>query len=159
MNDTAVLKATTVATGVSAGMFFAFSTFVMPALDAADPQQAVQVMQLINEKAPNPALVVAMFGPALTLPYLAYRCRNSPHRHLLITAAAVYLVGLVGVSIGGSFPLNDDLATVHVTAQNAAQEWHDFATPWKPLNHVRTLSGIVATAALAIALHRTRREA
>jgi uncharacterized membrane protein len=65
---TGVLYAATLATalgcGLVAGVFFAFSTFVMPALKRLPPAHGIAAMQSINTVAVTPAFMTALFGTA-----------------------------------------------------------------------------------------------
>ena len=51
--------------GVVAGVFFAFSAFVMKGLDRLPAPRAVEAMQEINAAAPTPAFMAVLFGTAL----------------------------------------------------------------------------------------------
>ncbi|MBO0818411.1 MAG: hypothetical protein J2P30_25030, partial [Actinobacteria bacterium] len=51
-----------VGTGVSAGVFFAFSTFVMKALGRLPAIQGISAMQALNKAAPAPLFMLALFG-------------------------------------------------------------------------------------------------
>ena len=51
--------------GVVAGVFFAFSTFVMSALARLAPAEGIAAMQSINRTAISPLFVVALFGTAI----------------------------------------------------------------------------------------------
>ena len=53
-----------VGAGVSAGVFFAFSTFVMKALGRLPTAQAISAMKAINKAAPTPLFMLALFGTA-----------------------------------------------------------------------------------------------
>ena len=53
-----------VGSGVVAGVLFAFSSFVMPALDRLPPERAIEAMQSINRLAVTPAFMTALFGTA-----------------------------------------------------------------------------------------------
>jgi uncharacterized membrane protein len=59
---------------------------------------------------------------------------------------------VIGVTIVHHVPLNDHLATVHAHAADAGRQWHDYLADWKPLNHVRALSGVAAAGAFVGAL-------
>src|SRR5215208_3318160 len=51
--------------GLSAGVFFAFSSFIMPALDRLAPGQSIRAMNSINKLAVTPVFMTALFGTAL----------------------------------------------------------------------------------------------
>ncbi|WP_228050189.1 hypothetical protein [Tychonema sp. LEGE 06208] len=48
--------------GLIAGVFFAFSTFVMNALGRLPPAQGIAAMQSINIAVINPLFITALFG-------------------------------------------------------------------------------------------------
>ena len=50
--------------GLNAGVFFAFSSFVMKALARLQPAQGIAAMQSINLVAVTPAFMTALFGTA-----------------------------------------------------------------------------------------------
>ena len=64
-----VLYAATLATalgcGLVAGVFFAFSTFVMPALKRLPAAHGIAAMQSINKLAVTPAFMAALFETAV----------------------------------------------------------------------------------------------
>lgn len=151
--DRAVLLAVALGCGLSGGVFFAFSAFVMPALDALAPARAVAAMQAINEKAVTAAFMTLLFGTALAC--LAVAAWAATHlgnagATWALAGAAVFLVGAIGVTIAGNVPLNDTLAAVDPSAGGAAG-WADFHGPWTALNHVRTLASAVGAGMLAVA--------
>ena len=61
----AATLATALGCGLVAGVFFAFSSFVMPALRRLPAAQGVAAMQSINRLAPTPVFMTALFGTAL----------------------------------------------------------------------------------------------
>src|SRR3954464_11687989 len=56
--------ATALGCGLSGGVFFAFSAFVMPALDRLAPRQSIRAMNSINKLALTPVSMPALFGAA-----------------------------------------------------------------------------------------------
>ena len=130
--------ATALGCAVNGGIFFAFSSFVMPALNRLGPERATVAMKAIDVAAVRPAFMTVLFGTAA----LTVATGISGIRHqdpLLIAGSAVFLVGTIGVTIGYHVPLNDALAKGSTT-------WADYAPGWTALNHVRAASGIAAAA-------------
>ena len=153
-----VIAAAAVGSGAVAGVFFAFSGFVMPALDRLTPAQATGTMQSINVTAVRPPLMIALFGTAalvIAAPLLARRGGDQPAA-LLLTAGAIYLIGTVGTTIVGNVPLNDALAHTAAATTDAAT-WSAWSSAWRARNHVRTAAALAATALYATALLRTVR--
>jgi uncharacterized membrane protein len=143
----------TVVCGLSAGVFFAFSSFVMPALERLDPGARVSAMQAINEKAVTPAFMVVLFGGALLCVAVlaaALVSSESGSSPWSVAGAVLFLVGVVGLTVARHVPLNDALATADPGAADAAARWAAYAGAWVPLNHVRTAAGAVAIALLVV---------
>ncbi|WP_367265416.1 hypothetical protein [Polaromonas sp.] len=67
----ALLAAAALGSGVVAGIFFAFSSFVMSALGRLPPAQGVAAMQSINETVINPGFLLVFFGTGLACLALA----------------------------------------------------------------------------------------
>src|ERR1700730_10745199 len=99
-------------TGLVAGVFFAFSSFVMPALARIRPEQSIAAMQSINVTVINPGFMLALFGTALVSLVLAIStCSRwgQPGQWLILIAGALYIVGSTGVTMACNVPLNDAL--------------------------------------------------
>jgi uncharacterized membrane protein len=154
-----VLYAATLATalgcGLNAGAFFAFSTFVMPALKRLPPAHGIAAMQSINKLAVTPAFMAALFGTAAAClgwaGWAAISWGEGPAA-LVIAGGALYLVGTIGVTIACNVPLNDGLATLHPGGEDAAGRWEEYVAKWTAWNHVRTAAALAAAAVLTNAL-------
>jgi uncharacterized membrane protein len=140
-----------------AGVFFAFSTFVMRGLNRLPSAQGLQAMQSINITAINPLFMLALFGTGaacLSLAIWSLTNLGASQSPLLIGAAVLYLVGVIGLTIGYHVPHNDTLAAMHATAPGAAEKWKHYATGWTTWNHVRTIAPLISTMLLIAALSR-----
>jgi len=141
--------------GLVAGVFFAFSTFVMPALERLQPPQGIAAMQSINITAINPLFITAIFGTAVACIILAVSSVlrwNQPGAVYLLIGSLLYLVGTVLVTIAFNVPLNDALAIADPNSTDGATLWARYLTNWTLWNHVRTVAGLAAAASLTIAL-------
>lgn len=141
--------------GLVAGVFFAFSTFVMLALARLQPPQGIAAMQSINITAINPLFMTTIFGTAAACIYLAISSLlkwNQPGAVYLLVGSLLYLVGTVGVTIAFNVPLNDVLAIVDPNSIEGANLWARYLTDWTMWNHVRTVAAIAAAALFTIAL-------
>jgi uncharacterized membrane protein len=141
---------TTVCLGLCAGVFFAFSTFVMPALRRLSATGGLAAMQSINKAAPTPLFMAVLFGPLVLCGALVVTALRRPGAATawLCAAAACYLVGIV-VTAAYHVPHNDALARVHADDTAA---WRGYYPGWTAWNHVRTLAMTAATACAALAL-------
>jgi uncharacterized membrane protein len=63
--------ATVLGCGLIAGVFFAFSAFIMSALARIEPTQGITAMQSINITVINPLFMTALFGTAAACVFLA----------------------------------------------------------------------------------------
>jgi uncharacterized membrane protein len=141
--------------GLVAGVFFAFSTFVMSALARLQAAQGIAAMQSINITAINPPFMVALFGTAAACLLLAVSSLfnwHQPGAAYLLVGSLLYLVGTVLVTIAFNVPLNDALAKVESGSTDGTSLWARYLTNWTIWNHVRTVAALAAAALLTIAL-------
>jgi uncharacterized membrane protein len=140
--------------GLVAGVFFAFSTFVMKALARLNPPEGIAAMQSINITAINPLFMTALFGTAIVCIFLTVFSLSNwhqPNSIYLLIGSLLYIVGTVGVTIAFNVPLNDALASIKPESAEGANLWAKYLSDWTLWNHVRTIAGLSATTLLAIA--------
>jgi uncharacterized membrane protein len=138
-----------------AGVFFAFSTFVMSALARLHPKEGIVAMQSINITAINPWFMIALFGTALAclLQAIASLLQwHEPGAVYLLVGSLLYLVGTILVTIACNVPLNDALAIAKPDSTEGANLWTRYLSNWTLWNHVRTIAAFGAAALLTIAL-------
>jgi uncharacterized membrane protein len=141
--------------GLIAGVFFAFSTFVMKALAQQPTAQGIAAMQAINITVINPWFMTAFLGTAATCLFLAVSLLLNWHRPgavYLLVGSLLYLIGTFLVTMVGNVPLNDALAIADPNSAEGATLWAKYLTNWTFWNHVRTVSAIAAATLFAIAL-------
>lgn len=141
--------------GLMAGVFFAFSTFVMKALARLPPAEGIAAMQSINAMAVRPAFLSAFLGTALTCLALAVSAVlhwHAPDAAWRLLGSLLYLIGGFLVTIVFNVPRNDALAAVDPGSAEAATLWPWFVAAWTAWNHVRTVACLAAAALLTIAL-------
>ncbi|OUC13611.1 MAG: hypothetical protein B0A82_16290 [Alkalinema sp. CACIAM 70d] len=145
----------TLGCGLIAGVFFAFSTFVMPALARLQPSQGIAAMQSINITAITPLFMLALFGTAVVCLLLTIgvflKWPYSDSTYLLL-GSALYLLGSLGVTIACNVPLNDSLAKVKPESPEGAIFWAKYLTDWTFWNHVRTIASVAAAVLFSITL-------
>jgi uncharacterized membrane protein len=141
--------------GLIAGVFFAFSTFVMPALARLQPAQGIAAFQSINITVYNPWFMGAFLGTAVACIFLAITSLlkwQQPGAAYLLVGSLLYLVGTVLVTIAFNVPLNDALAIVDPGSADGASLWSRFLPNWTNWNHVRTVAAIVAAVVFTLSL-------
>jgi uncharacterized membrane protein len=143
--------------GLIAGVFFAFSTFVMKALAQQPSAQGIAAMQSINITVINPWFMTAFLGTAATCLFLAVASLLNWHQPgdvYLLIGSLLYLIGTFGVTMVFNVPLNDALAIVKPDSTDGATLWARYLTDWTFWNHVRTVATIAAAASFTIAINR-----
>jgi uncharacterized membrane protein len=143
-----------VGTGVSAGVFFAFSTFVMKALGRLPAIQGISAMQALNKAAPAPLFMLALFGTgalSIALSVVAVGHLDERWAVYVLTGTALYLVSIV-VTIVYHIPHNNAIDLVDPTGPGAAHAWAQFLSPWTAWNHVRTVTALAGSTVFIIAL-------
>ena len=151
----ALTLVTALGCGLNAGVFFAFSSFVMKALARLHLAQGVAAMQAINVAAVTPAFMAAFFGTAVACGVLAVWAlfawdeRFAPY---LLVGSLLYLVGTILPTIAYHVPRNDALARVELHSADAESHWARYLSGWTAWNHVRA-AAMAAAATLTIALH------
>jgi uncharacterized membrane protein len=141
--------------GLVAGVFFAFSTFVMSALGRLQPSQGMAAMQSINITAINPLFMTALFGTGAACIFLVVSSLlkwNQPGAIYLLIGSLLYLVGTLGVTIVFNVPLNDALATIKPDSTDGANLWASYLANWTFWNHIRTIAALAAAALFTLAL-------
>jgi len=156
-----IIEALTIATVLGAalmsGTFFAFSAFVMPALNRLEPQHAIEAMKSINIKVINPLFLTAFIGTALTcLAIAAFSLTQEmpmQDRMMLIAVEVLYLGATVLLTVKGNVPLNNALAKADPHPEDAKSIWDSYQRPWTRLNHIRTIAPLGAVLLLFLISH------
>ncbi|MET7425710.1 anthrone oxygenase family protein [Dactylosporangium sp. NPDC005555] len=154
----AVLATATLLVGLSAGVFFAYSTSVMLALRRVDDRTFVDVMQKINAAILNGWFLTAYVGALLAAIAAVLLHLGGTHRPMLpwlIAATVLYLVVFVATA-AVNVPLNNQLDAAGPVASipDPATVRAAFEDTWNRWNTVRTLSSAGALLCLAVALLR-----
>lgn len=139
--------------GIVAGVFFAFSTFVMTALGRLPAAQGIAAMQSINVAAVTPPFMVALFGTGLAclpLTVAAIRSWGGPGAGYLLAGSVSYVVGTVLVTVVCNVPRNDALASLDAGHRDSAAPWTTYLRDWTRWNHVRTAAALAAAALLIL---------
>tara|TARA_R110000751_G_scaffold307889_2_gene433705 strand:+ start:28074 stop:28559 length:486 start_codon:yes stop_codon:yes gene_type:complete len=139
-----------------AGVFLAFSDFIMKSLAAIPPDQAMRAMQSINILVFRSIFMVGLFAvSAASLMFIAMGFFNGGGGSgLLMAAGVIYLISVMGVTMAGNVPLNNELAVLDPSATDALQVWQRYLNVWVNWNHVRTLGAAAAALLMTIATFR-----
>ena len=134
-----------------AGVFFAFSAFVMRALARLPAPQGIAAMQAINVAAITPAFMVALFGTALACGALIVSSLfvwGEPFAAYLLAGGALYLICAIGPTGVYHVPRNEALAEVDPRSVGAEETGRATFAGWTAWNHLRFAAALGASATL-----------
>lgn len=140
----------TVAAGLMAGLFYAYSCSVNPGLHRLSDAGYLAAMQAINRAILNPVFLSVFLGTALLLPaatWASYGTGTNARFWFMLAASVCYVVGTLGVTMGGNVPLNEALDAFspdHATAGQLAEQRNRFEIPWNRLHGIRTVASVLA---------------
>lgn len=142
-------------TGLTAGVFCAFSTFVMRGLAALPPAQGAAAMRAVNAAAVRPPFMLVFLGSTLlcaVLTVVTFVLWPREGAVELLVGGALFLVGSFGVTAAANVPRNDALARLEPGSPEAAAYWPGHVRDWTRWNHVRTVASAGAALAYVLAL-------
>ena len=140
--------------GLVAGVFFAFSSFVMPALARVAPSIGVQAMQSINITVVRSAfLAVYLLTTILSaiLVVAPWWISSGLAPRLAAAAGAIAVLGSFGVTMRLNVPLNNALATGIPDAAASAALWATYVRDWGVANVYRALASCSASVLFTLA--------
>ncbi|GAA5048254.1 anthrone oxygenase family protein [Nocardia callitridis] len=148
----ASMVAATLATGLIAGVFYAYAISVMPALGRADDRTLVEVMQKINVAIMNPWFLTGFVGTVAFGVLAALTHLDRAHRGVLVWIVAALVLNVLAFLVTSALnvPLNDQLAAAGAAARigELASVRADFESAWVRWNMVRAVLHALAFVAL-----------
>jgi uncharacterized membrane protein len=144
--------------GLLAGVYFAFSTFIMTSLGRIDQAAGIAAMNTINVEIVRSLFMPIFIGTTLTSAALAVMTVfrwGEPGTIAMLAGGAVYVIGMFLVTVIFNVPLNNALAAAHPASAEAASLWARYLQDWTFWNHVRTAASIGACALFIAAIAAT----
>ncbi|MEV7285864.1 anthrone oxygenase family protein [Streptomyces sp. NPDC093252] len=142
-------------TGLVAGVFCGFSTFVMRGLGALPPAQGVAAMQSVNVAALRPAFMSVFGGTAVlsvVIAVVTFVLWPEEGTVELLLGSALYLFGTFGVTAAANVPRNEALAKLDAGTAEASAYWSTYLREWTFWNHIRTVASAAATVSYVLAI-------
>lgn len=152
------LNVALVLTGLSAGLFFAWSVSVIPGTQKVDSLSYLETMQSINREIINPAFFLVFFGSIAALSYSTYSIygQGTNGFWILVAATLTYLLGTIGVTGMGNIPLNNELELLNL-AKLSTKEITEFREyyelRWNKFHTYRMLFSVLSFLMTVIALN------
>ena len=141
--------------GLTAGIFYAFSTFVMAGLARIPSEQGIAAMNSINVTVINPWFVAVFLGTPLLCAILIIMALfkwSEPGTLFILAASVIYIAGSFLVTMMFNVPLNDALAAAAPASSEGAALWARYLKEWTWWNHVRTALPLAAMVLFIIGL-------
>lgn len=151
----ALAVAAILGSAIIAGVFFAFSSFVMKALAKLPSSEGIEAMQSINVVVLNPSFLGVFMGTtviSVVVAALAVKGWAMPSAPYLLAGALLYVVGTFLVTGLGNVPLNNQLAAVSASDPDAIRVWKHYLDRWTMLNTIRTGAAIAAVMMFTVGL-------
>ena len=151
----AMLWGSAVGCGLMAGVYFAFSTFVMTSLGRVAPQAGAAAMNAINVdivRSPFMPLFLGTTLMALALVVIALFNRDQPGAMAAVAGGVLYVFGMFAVTMAVNVPLNDALAAADPASAHGVALWTRYVHDWTMWNHVRTVASAAACACFIAAI-------
>ncbi|AOK21573.1 DUF1772 domain-containing protein [Burkholderia ubonensis] len=141
--------------GLMAGVYFAFSTFVMTSLGRLAPAAGVAAMNAINVDIVRSLFMPVFLGTtlaSLALAILALLNRSEPGAIWIVAGGAIYVIGMFVVTMVFNVPLNDALSATDASSAEGAAFWARYLRDWTVWNHARTVASTAACGLFIAAL-------
>ncbi|KJK42414.1 hypothetical protein UK23_37325 [Lentzea aerocolonigenes] len=126
------------ASGLMAGLFFAFSTAVMPGLADLPAADARAAMRRINVRIQNPVFLLVFAGNVILCGIEVFQGR--------IAGGLLYLVGSFLLTMVVNVPMNNRLE------RTDDAYWPEYLRRWTIWNHVRGIACLASTITLLLGL-------
>lgn len=139
--------------GMMAGLFCAFSTFMMKALSSLSDAQGMKAMQAINSHIVRPSFLLIFVGTSVLC--LASAVLGSDIQRifpLTVAATLIYTLACLVSTIIFNVPLNNKLNAADPDYEEGQAVWHEYLSTWTRWNHLRAVATVLTTFVLALAL-------
>lgn len=152
---TSLLWFAAIGCGLMAGVYFAFSMFIMTAFARMAPASGIAAMSAIND-----VILRSLFMPlfagttlaALILLGVGTFLWSEPGSLAMAVGGGIYVVGMFIVTMAFNVPLNNELVRLGAADPTANEVWARYLTEWTRWNHVRTIASTIAATAFIAAL-------
>lgn len=145
---TAIVWFSGIGCGLMAGVYFAFSAFIMTSFARIETSAGILAMQSINDVILRSAFMPLFFATslaALGVVAAALSDLTKPGALWVLGAGALYFVGMFLCTIFFNVPLNNKLKDADSHSAYGAEVWDQYLRQWTRWNHVRTIASTLAS--------------
>lgn len=151
-----LLQFSILAYALVAGVFLAFSDFIMRSLAITNGSGGVEAMQAINREVFRWVFMTLFLGMAvgsIAIAILAWVGIQGLAGTLILVAALCYLIGCFGVTVFFNVPMNEALASMEVASDTTRDFWLQSYIPrWTFWNSIRTAASAISAALMLVGL-------
>lgn len=143
---TVLLWAAALSSGLIAGVYFSFSTFIMQAFIKIETTQSIAAMNSINKIILHSLFMPLFFGSSIisvALIIFSFIHWGEVGSELTFIAGIVYFIGMFLCTVIFNVPLNNALARTNLKDNNAQQIWSHYLNVWTQWNHLRMVSSLI----------------
>ena len=143
--------------GLMAGIYLAFSGFIMRAFATLAPADGIAAMNAINETIVKTSFLPLFFGSSIAAALLVvfgFWQWGAPGSSRAIIAGGSYVVGMFIITATANVPLNKRLAEITRDNTEARQIWDRYQISWTRWNTARTIAAL-STLVISIDLLQT----
>ncbi len=136
----ALIWASVLGSGLLAGTYFAFSSFIMRALANIDTHEGINAMNAINTTILRSLFMPLFFAStfvSFVMMLLGLWYWGDDGAFELFTAGAIYFFCMFGVTAAKNVPLNDSLGSVDAKSAAGERVWNNYLAVWTRYNAVR----------------------
>ena len=156
LNLTSLLLSTFL-TGLTAGLCFTWANAVTPGIGRLDDLGFLHAFQQMNRAILNPIFIIVFMGPFIThvANIFLFKSAHPTVFFLVITAAILYIVGLVLMTVFGNVPLNEMLDKVDLLSASPEELKtlrDQFEVRWNQFHMIRTITTSLSFALLIISI-------
>ena len=147
------LSIAAISAGLMAGVYFAFSAFIMRSFDQLGAAHAADAMNAINEVILRSWFMPLFFGSTVlyaVLSGLAIFDADLSGRWLLFATGLIYVAGMFLCTVFFNVPLNNRLKDAGSDDNAKVETWTHYFKYWTRWNHLRTVCSLVA---LVLSIH------
>ncbi|MCW3121538.1 MAG: hypothetical protein JWQ38_1030 [Flavipsychrobacter sp.] len=149
-------------TGLVAGLLYSYDCSVTKGLGSLPDDSYLLAFQSINKAIQNLYFFTSFMGCLLLLPvttWLTYRQGNTTAFYYFLAATLVYFIGVMGVTMFGNVPLNNQLTFFNIATATKAELTTMrglFEVSWNRWHTIRTIASIVSFGLAIIAIVKSR---
>ncbi len=151
---TALAWVMAISAGLMSGTYLAFSVVIMKSLATLEPAQGIEAMNAINRVILKTAFMPLFFVStiiALLMVVTGLWFWGEPGGMRAIAGGLIYFFGMFVSTAAMNVPMNNALAKVSGSSEEAVRTWKDYLVRWTRWNTSRTIAS-AATLIISIDL-------